>query len=111
MAIPRYLWPDEYTKTELRAHLGSLPPGARIAFVEKLQHDVPAFSAHSIADIVAADDGVLFRAWAARTYGLAGLEHDKELLVRAAARPTWKAINYLPRLAKMPRSSRSSLHI
>ena len=84
MAIPRYLWPDEYTKTELCAHLGSLAPGARIAFVEKLQHDVPAFSVHSIAEIVAADDSVLFRAWAARTYGLERLQHDKELLVRAA---------------------------
>ena len=84
MAIPRYLWPDEYTKTELRAHLGSLAPAARIAFVEKLQHDVPGFSAHSVAEIVAADDSVLFRAWVARTYGLSKLRDDKELLVRAA---------------------------
>jgi hypothetical protein len=88
MAVSRYKYMDEYARGDLKAHLESLPPQGRIEFVKSLgdvrwMSDAPT---EALTEILAADESVAVRVWAARTLGFKRFKHDKDPLVRAAWR-------------------------
>jgi hypothetical protein len=79
MVLSRYRYHmDEYAREELKAHLASLSPQQRIEFVKAIGPKA------ALKEILAADESIAVRAWAARTLGFDIFKEDKDPLVRAA---------------------------